>query len=426
VFASSSRLDLNIIVGPRKPSHIKTILSGHLPILIYYLALRWDEPHDTIDSALCRMRAALRHRDRVRERSIDFRRWSHGAWDVIFEKFMRAANYHFPTLESLVLSFPNDHQADIPATFLRGPDQSDLPLRRLRLDGASLASVSGLLLSATALANLTLTLTSNAAGSSQGPFFVVCLQSMKSLRSLYLTTLNDLCFLSQHSTPKDIVALLNLTYFHYSGPTVFLNTFMSGISAPSLKCTRFELYTRSPLLHLSRLIDDVTEEFRSVSVTFNNDHFCLLSPSRSGKIDHFKPSFEFNVNCSPDSIKSINTTPSTKLAMAQELGLSLTSSNMTMWEHVFSLRKFLRQFRSVKVLRVIPFMRKVGLCLQQDDGEAILPVLEEIESSIFHRTRCSDENQRRRAKALAAFEPFVSARERAGRIVKVYLREYSY
>jgi hypothetical protein len=85
------------------------------------------------------------------------------------------------------------------------------------------------------------------------------------------------------------------------------------------------------------------------------------------------------------------------------------------------LRKFLRQFRSVRVLRVNPFIREVGLYLQQDDGEAILPVLEEIEFSISRLTRYSDEEyQRRAAEALAAFEPFVSARERAGRVVNVY------
>jgi hypothetical protein len=420
VFASSSRLDLNIVVGPEKPSHIETILSGHLPILIDY-----HRHGDITDSTLWRMRAALRHRDRVREISISFRGWNHR--DVIFEKFMRATNYHFPALESLNLYFPRGSQAGIPATFLRGPDRSELPLRRLGLDGASLASVSGFLLSplATALADLTLNI-DVASSSSQVSLLVACFQSMKSLRSLDLSTPIDLLSLSQHltySTPEDIVPLLTLTRFHYFGPTAFLNTLMSGISAPSLKYTDFMLYTRSPLLHLSQLIDDVTEEFRSVSVTFDFDHFCLSSSTHSGKIDHFKSSFRFDVNCSPYLIKSIHNTPSTKLAMTQELALFLTTWDITTLERVFSLRKFLRHFRSVRVLRVNPFVREVGLYLQQIDGEAILPVLEEIQL-ISYLIRCSDEeHQRRVAEARAALEPFVSARERAGRIVKVYLCE---
>ena len=93
---------------------------------------------------------------------------------------------------------------------------------------------------------------------------------------------------------------------------------------------------------------------------------------------------------------------------------------MTKWDDVFSLRESLRQFRSVRVLRMNPFVREVGLYLQQDDGEAILPVLEEVELSISGRTRYLDEDddeehQRRAAEALAVFEPC----ERAGHLVKV-------
>ena len=68
-------------------------------------------------------------------------------------------------------------------------------------------------------------------------------------------------------------------------------------------------------------------------------------------------------------------------------------------------------------------MQEVGLYLQQDDGEAMLPQLEEIELRTY-LTGYSDREYQRfvsMAQALATFEPFVSARERAGRIVKVYL-----
>src|SRR6267154_6383359 len=60
MFASSSRLDLIIIVGPEKPGHIKTILSGPLPILIDYSHL-YGPPVEITGSALWRLRAALRH-----------------------------------------------------------------------------------------------------------------------------------------------------------------------------------------------------------------------------------------------------------------------------------------------------------------------------------------------------------------------------
>ncbi len=334
-----------------------------------------------------------------------------------------ATNYHFPALESLALCFPRRHKPDIPATFLRGPDQSDLRLRRLRLDDASLASVSGLLLSATTLTDLTLNVSPSVAGfnSSQGSFLLACLQGMQCLRSLYLATpLVPQGSQSQHSTSKDIAPLLKLTLFHYSGSTIFLNNFMSELSAPSLQDVCIVLGIGLPPLCLSRVIDNVREEFRSVSVTFDIENFRLVSSTHSGRTDDFEPSFRFNANCSPYSIQSIN---STKLAMAEELALNFPSSNITKWERAFSLREYLRQFRSVRVLRVNLHMREVGLDLQQDDGEAILPVLEEIELSISRSSlrRYSDEEyQRRVAEALAAFEPFVSAREQAGRVVKVY------
>ena len=414
MFASYSRLDLNIVVGPEKPSHIKTTLSSNLPILIDYSTRLDGPPREITASALWRMRAALRRRDRVREISF-------GWWVVDFiRKFIATTNHHFPALESLVLCFPVGQEPDIPATFLRGPNQSNLPLRRLKLYNCSLTSVSGLLLSATALTDLTLNLNIPpnfaAFNSSQESILVTRLQGMQCLRSLNLTTPYYLSGSeSQHSTPQNIVPLLTLTHFHYSGPTLFLNNLMSKLSAPSLQDVRFVLSTGSPFLYLTRVIDDLREEFRSIRVNFDMGCFRLLSSTQSGKIDHSKPSFSFNVNYFPYSISAINSTPSTKLAMVEDLALNFPSSKMTIWENVFSLREFLRQFRSVKVLRVnpFPFMQELGLYLQQDDGEPILPLLEEIELS-------DEEYQRRVAEAVAALEPFASARERAGRLVKVY------
>jgi len=243
------------------------------------------------------LRAALRYRDHVRE--IFF-----GGWGVSFETFFRATNYQFPTLESLELRSPYDHDPDIPTTFLRGPDQSDLHFRHFKLSGASPATVSGLLLSA--LIDLTLDLTPNAANfdPSQGKFLPACLQGMQCLRSLDLTAPYHLPD-SQRPTPKDF-ALLKLTRFNFTGPTRLLNNLMSELSAPSLQDAHFMLYDTSPLLYISRVIDDVREEFRSVSVNFKSDSFRLLLSTQSGKIDHFKPSFSFYVNSFPYSMDAIN------------------------------------------------------------------------------------------------------------------------
>ena len=66
-------------------------------------------------------------------------------------------------------------------------------------------------------------------------------------------------------------------------------------------------------------------------------------------------------------------------------------------------------------------MWEVAVYLEQDDGEVFLPVIEEIKLSNLHLIGYSNEEcQRRAAGDLVTFEPFVSARKRAGRLVKVY------
>jgi len=90
VFASASRLDLGVTVGPQKPDHIKTILSSPLPIFIEYKCSYRKMTH----SAHWRVRAALGHHDRVRAIAFEGTRAN-------FYKFFNATNCPFPVLESL-------------------------------------------------------------------------------------------------------------------------------------------------------------------------------------------------------------------------------------------------------------------------------------------------------------------------------------
>ena len=423
MFASSSRLDLIITVGPQKPGHIKSILSSPLPISIEYKCLYGD----IAGSALWRMRAALRHRDHVREISFE-------GSNAGFNKFFRATKCSFPVLESLFLRFGYDYEQNIPATFLRGPDLSDLHLRRLNLDSLSLASVCGFLLSATALTDLVL-LVDTVIEPSTETSLLACLRGMHCLRNLDLSILtNPFDYALQHSVPKDTFPMSELTRFHYIGHNTFLNNLMAGFSAPSLQDVHFMLCDLLPILHIPRFIDGLREPYRTANVTFNGnsrDDFRLSLLTHSGDIDHFKPSFQLHTNHFPESIEPITSSsmPSTKLATAEELALHFPDTAMlvTGWQHDFPLREFLRRFRSVKVLRLDPFVPEVALSLQQDDGEALLPLLEEIELSarpISRSTNGPDEEYQHRAAAeLAAFEPFVSTREQTGRPVNVFHRE---
>jgi hypothetical protein len=421
MFASTSRLDLSITVGPHKPHHIKTILSSPLPISIEYRYLYGD----ITGSASWRMRAALKHRDRVRKISFE-------GSNPAFKKLFRATKCSFPVLESLSLRFGYDYEQNIPDTFLRGPDLSYLHLRRLNLDCISLASVSRFLLSATALTDLML-LVHSATDPSTETSLLACLRSMHCLRNLDLSILlHPLDYPSRHSVPKDTVPMSELTRFHYSGHNTFLNNLMAGFSAPSLQDVRFMLCNLIPILHIPRLIDGLREQYRTVNVNFNTNFggdFRLSLLTHSGDIDHSKPSFRFHTDYFPQSIEPISSgNSSTKFATAEELALLFPDTAMVSeWQHDFSFREFLRQFRSVKVLQLNPFIPEVALSLQQDDAEALLPLLEEIElsaPSISRSTKGPDEEyQHRVAAQLAAFEPFVSAREQTGRPVNVFHRE---
>ncbi|KAI0269723.1 hypothetical protein BGY98DRAFT_280098 [Russula aff. rugulosa BPL654] len=206
---------------------------------------------------------------------------------------------------------------------------------------------------------------------------------------------------------------------------------MAGFSVPSLQDVFFLLCNLLPILHVPRFIDGLREQYRTVNVAFNRDamaDFRLSLLTHSKDVDHFKPSFRFHTNRFPESMESIisSSMPSIKLATAEELVL-LFLGTVIQWQNDFPLCKFLRQFRSVKVLRLDPFVPEVALSLQQDDGEGLLPLLEEIELSappISRSTKGPDEEYQHRAAAeLAAFDPFVSARKQIGRPVNVSHRE---
>jgi len=116
MFASVTRLDLGITVGPEKPGHIKTILSGPLPIFLDYrrcirCTCHWEEnaacdagdvflPTNITGSALWRMRAVLKyHPDRVRDITFE------GEW-AGFNKFFKMTNCAFPCWRAFPLPFP--------------------------------------------------------------------------------------------------------------------------------------------------------------------------------------------------------------------------------------------------------------------------------------------------------------------------------
>jgi hypothetical protein len=429
MFASSSRLELGITVGSKKPGHIKAILSGPLPILIDYKCRN----ENLTGSALWRLRAALGHSDRVREISFE----GSDAWFGQF--FTATTNCSFPVLESLSLCFGRGlrHGDDpkLPDTFLRGPDLSDLhpSLRRLSLKYVSLTSISGLLSSAKALTDLFLVIELGSNPSAQTSL-LDCFQGIPCLRRLDLSTSIFIKALPKPSTPKDIVPFSKLTFFRYVGNIIFLDALVARLSAPPLLDVDIAFSgatsTISPIVHLPRFINDIEERYHAVHLVLQGRVFSLSLLTHSEYINHCKPRFKlcrspgdlgYHIDMI-DSLMRVSDALSTKLSTVEELRVT---SFTDIWVGNIPWRRFLRQFSCVKALRIggVKNSEIARLILRNytepDDHLPFLPALEEIELPKFEARETRSQFSKRTAE-LALFQPFVSARQQAGRPVKVF------
>jgi hypothetical protein len=429
MLASSSRLDLGITVGPEKPDHIKTILSGLMPIFIDYR----DFYGDVTASALWRMRATLRHHDRVREIAFE-------GSSANCDKFFKGTKGAFPVLESLAFHFGCGYESKVseiklPDAFL-GPDPSDPPLRRLTLEYVSLASISRFKLSATALTDLVLKIDTTF-GPSPETSLLGCLQGMPCLQSLYLSILSitpDSS--SQPSIPKDIVPLSKLTRFHYDGKRIFLNA-LSEVSAPSLQDVdiQFRDMIWSPIVYyLPRLINEIEERYYAVHVTFQKSACHLSLMTQSEYISHSKARFNLGSRYrSKDATIPMTGALSARLSTVEELRVTFGEFSYDPG-HFIPWRTFFQQFPCVKALRTEGAGDAwIARILLQCHDSTFLLALDELELGKDSNIRSVEKEgirTRSRRSALlaqerlprarmAAIQPFISARQQVGRLVKV-------
>jgi hypothetical protein len=429
MFASFSRLDLGITVGPQRPSHNKTILSGPLPILVEYTGVH--SRRDLTDSEIWRMWTTFRrHHDRVREISFE-------GTSADFNKFFEATNFPFPVLEGLVLNFKAGFELKLPDTFLRGPKISDLHLRRLKFGHALLPSVSGFLSSATALTDLSLEI-NTVFGPSPETSFLACLQGMHYLRSLDLSipeseSSKPFGSLSQPSTSEDIVPLSNLTCFRYVGHLVFLSALLAGFSALSLRDVDFSFSypILSPIVHLPRFITEMEEHYHIAQVDITNKFalpklgisLSLLTHSES--TSHCKPHFKLHdpgrFPASPASIIQMSSALSTRLATIEELRVIFNWPAADASDDVVPWLRILKHFPNVRALRLegstYDYMaRTLHQSHEGPNDLVLLPALEEIQLGKNFRFT----HEIHSVHQLAAFQPFVSTRQQAGGAVKVF------
>jgi F-box-like len=412
---SACRLDLGIHVDPKKPDHIETFLSGPWPIFIDYES----RSSDITGNGLWRMLDILRHHDRVRE--IAF-----AGTSADLDKFVNVANCPFPMLEGLHFYVTVDCGFKLPDAFLRGPDLSILHLRCLTLSHVTLPSISGFLMSATALTELDLGLHINTVDPSPEMTLLTCLPGMPSLHRLDLSIFSISHFIHnfapQPSPGKETVLLSKLKRFHYVGPWVLLDVLLAGLSAPSLQDFNIGFDHNIPaIVYLPRFISEIEEHYYAAHVAFRGRSRLLLL-THVEYISRGRPGFSSTRHSSllesPESIESIMRMSEAlfaRLVTVEELRVTFDYSysvNGIPW------RRFLRQFPNVKGLRIGSAKTDcIAQNLQEGPGDhlAFLPALEEIELGKIPLL-----TEESRQSELAAFEPFVSARQQAGRPVKVF------
>jgi hypothetical protein len=298
------------------------------------------------------------------------------------------------------------------------------------LTDVSFVSISGLLLSATALTDLSLQI-DTVFGPSPETSLLACFQGMPCLRSLRLHIIDDLEFPSWPSTPKDIVRLSKLTHFHYDGESVFLEPLVSGLSAPSLQDVDidFFLWIQPPIVHLPRFINEIEELYHAIHmhVTYHENEFRFSLLTQSEYISRSEPHFKLRFSRGyRDSLAQMSCALSTKLAAVKELRVIIDGIDVQDHPYFISWRRFYERVPSVKALRTGGVNNfSVARTLLRDHGKpddlAFLPALEEIDlgkqvgktRKLLHRYK----------HQLAAFQPFVSARQQAGRPVKVFFSE---
>jgi hypothetical protein len=404
MFASSSRLDVCLLLKPKNATHMKTLMSTNplIPIVIKYNMTTSVTAKD-----MGRLLSALKRPYRIR--GIDLTTHTTELY-----KFFKATKCPFPALESLALRNISDRVLEIPATFLKGTNLH-LRLQSLKLHPISLTSISRLLSSATSLTDLSLKIKRH----SKVPNLLHLLSQLQGLPYLRRLLLDmDFRDLGQLTEPKESFPLAKLTSFDYYGHSSFLDILTMGLEAPSLQDVNICIYsgtlTLPPIPHLPQFINDAGEHYHVVQVVFDRNYFDFSLLARAEYVGHHSPRFRLHSRRFSDTniqnwITAITSMFSAKLSTMEELLVIFKDAK----EEDFPWRTFLEQFPSVKEFWIQGRNNhRIASVLQHGEPNfSVLPALERI--TLCSTSYIADSSQ------LVVFQPFISAREQAGRQVQV-------
>ena len=195
---------------------------------------------------------------------------------------------------------------------------------------------------------------------------------------------------------------------------------MAGLSAPSLRDVNFRFYNKNSSLfvHLPRFINEMEERYHAIHLVFERCYPHLLLLTQSEFDGHSKPGFKFGPVVWP-YLESIISALSTRLPTVEEFRVTFGETDVEYWKFT-PLHSFLRHLPSVKAFRTEGKSSSLfiaGTLFEHhegpDDNLTLLPGLEEVELD-------KDRLWAHMVPLEVACKPFISARQRAGRPVKVF------
>ena len=414
---------------------------SHLPIVVDYGNVTWHS--DTLG----RLISALRYPDRVCRITIQ------GSYtdSVVLSKALGSS---FPALESLELQ--NAGSFD-PTILLASPFMTSIQsLRHLQLEGPSLHPILSV---TTSLVDLTLGGFVTILSLMDGVSIFTHLQRMPHLRNLQLSTQYDFSFDHEDDMPPSPAAttLTELTCFRISAGYSEIDWFLPGLVAPSLRELHISIYDSydssdsSDIFHIPNLSKFIC----ATGTVFFAARLTIWGHTFQTSLFAFAP--PLSIDDPPSKIVSIETSTLVRLDSTSALmrttveDIFLSLSDSTEFDEPIPLedfREFIKEFRNVKTLRLhhglettVADMLRPPTENPLPTGEGvisdatiptstsihpsgsqftldILPSLEEI--VVYARAPNMSIDEKEGASALELFGPFMTARHRVDRPMKVF------
>lgn len=444
VLASSSRLQLRLFFTDQTPTRA-AVLTGlpPLPIVVDYLSVAWTFGRLGPENRLI---SALRYPNRIYKIAMKITLSN-------CNTITKVLDCAFPTLGTLELHNTSAPGFFFPPTFLMTSTKS---LRRLKIPGAILTSLPPLLSATTALVDLTLAI-DTIFSSPQGVSLPALLQNLSRLRHLDVSVRS---FHGPHThaispvKTNDAVSLAELTHFRFKGRTNHVEELVAGLATPSLQKLYVALYRGNSVVHiphLSVIIRNMGMLFYAAQIKVSIGAYIISLLTHSHFIDD--PPFNIFLH-GPSAMAQVGSELYAMLTTVEDLFIAFCISPMYHGlpsVNIAPFRGLFEQLHNVKILRVQSGLEtKVADVLREHNGQptknhlppvpdganldatissdiptnpsrfnvGIFPSLEEIE--IHPNSPGTQTPESERASALEAFEELVTARQQAGRPVRVY------